>query len=155
MQSAWELRLSHWTGSLPVLQIQTDWSWHQWDHLFGTFSYDDTPVFGFRSTSSGVPLDTFGRNIYVDTFDSAYGSGWKRENSFLTHGPGGTFCYLLAPHGSRPSGNGKRYRATVIGPGVMPDLMWSGSVLVSRTATALSQVNAGIAALRDPSCKTV
>ena len=49
----WELRLSHWTGALPVLPIHTDWAWHQWDHLFGTFTYDDSPVFGFQSTSAG------------------------------------------------------------------------------------------------------
>ena len=41
MQGAWELRLSHWTGELPALQIDTDWAWHQWDHLFGTFTYDE------------------------------------------------------------------------------------------------------------------
>ena len=105
-QGAWELRLSHWTGSLPVLQIQTDWAWHQWDHLFGTFTYDNSPVFGFRSTSSGVPLDTFGRNIYVDTYDSAYGQGWKRENSFLTHTRTGVFCYSFNPHSGHPAGKG-------------------------------------------------
>ena len=68
-----------------MLTIDTDWAWHQWDHLFGTFTYGGQPVFGFRSTPGGEPLDTFGRNIYVDTFNSAYGAGWKRENSFLTH----------------------------------------------------------------------
>jgi len=40
-----------------------------------------------------MPLDSYGRNVFVDTFGSAYGPGWKRENSFLTHGPGGAFCY--------------------------------------------------------------
>ena len=92
-QAVWELRLSHWTGELPVLTIDTDWAWHQWDHLFGTFTYAGQPVFGFKSTPSGEPLDTFGRNIYVDTFNSAYGTGWKRENSFLTHTSTGAFCY--------------------------------------------------------------
>ena len=43
----WELRLSHWAGDLPVLTISTDWAWHQWDHLYGTFTYGDSPVFGF------------------------------------------------------------------------------------------------------------
>jgi hypothetical protein len=77
-QAAWELRLSHWTGDLPVLQISTDWAWHQWDHLFGTFTYDGSPVYGFKATTGGNPLDSFGRNVYDDTYDSAYGSGWKR-----------------------------------------------------------------------------
>jgi hypothetical protein len=126
-QTVWELRLSHWTGDLPVLTIDTDWAWHQWDHLFGTFTYDGQPVFGFKSTPGGNPLDTFGRNIYVDTYDSAYGTGWKRENSFLTHTHTGAFCYSVNPHGSHPAGKGAQYRATVEGPGVTPDVMWQGA----------------------------
>ena len=102
LQGAWELRLSHWTGELPALEIDTDWAWHQWDHLFGTFRYADDPVYGFRSTASGVPLDTFGRNVYVDTFDSAYGAGWKRENSFLTHTRHRRLLLLVQP-ARRPS----------------------------------------------------
>ena len=105
-QASWELRLSHWTGELPVLTIDTDWAWHQWDHLYGTFTYAGQPVYGFKSTPGGNPLDTFGRNIYVDTFDSAYGDGWKRENSFLAHSGTGVFCYSFNPHGSHPTGKG-------------------------------------------------
>ena len=84
-QAVWGASAVSWTGHLPVLTIDTDWAWHQWDHLFGTYTYADQPVFGFKSTSAGVPLDTFGRNIYVDMFNSKYGPGWKRKNSFLTH----------------------------------------------------------------------
>ena len=126
-QSVWELRLSHWTGDLPVLTINTDWAWHQWDHLFGTFTYEGQPVFGYKATPGGNPLDTFGRNIYVDTFDSVYGKGWMRENSFLTHTNSGAFCYSVNPHGSHPAGKGTQYRATVEGPGVTPDVMWQGA----------------------------
>jgi hypothetical protein len=152
-QGAWELRLSHWTGSLPVLQIETDWAWHQWDHLFGTFSYDDSPVFGFRSTSSGVPLDTFGRNVYVDTFDSVYGAGWKRENSFLTHTRTGVFCYSFNPHGAHPAGKGTKYRATVEGPGVTPDVMWQGASAGTYDKTLDLQMNAQISQLGDRQCR--
>jgi hypothetical protein len=152
-QAAWELRLSHWTGALPVLQIQTDWAWHQWDHLFGTFTYDDSPVYGFRSTSSGVPLDTYGRNIYVDTFNSAYGSGWKRENSFLTHTQTGVFCYSFNPHGAHPSGKGTKYRATVEGPGVTPDVMWMGNSAGTYDKTLDEELNAQITQLGDRQCR--
>jgi hypothetical protein len=113
-QAVWELRLSHWTGEIAALSVNTDWAWHQWDHLYGTFSYGGSPIYGFRSTSGGQPLDSFGRNLYVDTFDSAYGSGWKRENSFLAHNPTGAFCYSVNPHGSRPSGKGMRDRKSVV-----------------------------------------
>ncbi len=84
---------------------------------------------GFASTPKGNPLDTFGRNLYVDTFNSAYGLGWRRENSFLMHKGTGTFCYGFYAHGERPTGNGERYRATIIGPGVTPDVMWTGEPL--------------------------
>ena len=94
-QAVRELRLSHWTGEPAELTIKTDWAYRRYDHLYGSFTYNGGGVFGFRSTRFGVPLDTFGRNVYVDTFNSAYGAGWKRENSFLSHRPGGTFCYGL------------------------------------------------------------
>ncbi len=152
-QGVWELRLSHWTGPLAVLTISTDWAWHQWDHLYGTYTYRGSPVFGFASTSSGNPLDTFGRNIYVDTYDSAYGSGWKRENSFLTHVGTGAFCYSFNPHGPEPAGTGTQYRATVEGPGVTPDVMWQGPA-PGPYDRALDQVaNEKIAALRDKQCR--
>ena len=123
-QASRELRLSHWTGPLPVLTVRFGWAYRRYQQLYGTLTYRDQPVFGFHSTSTGSPLDTFGRNVYVDTFDSAYGSGWRRENSFLVHRRTGGFCYGFYPHGSRPSGQGTRYRATVIGPGVTPDVTW-------------------------------
>ena len=125
-QAAPELHLSHWTGALPILTVKTDWAYRRFDHLFGSFAYEGVGVHGFRSTSAGSPLDSFGRNVYVDTLDSAYGAGWRRENSFLTHNPNGTFCYGFYPHGGHPSGDGKEYRATVMGPGVTPDVMWEG-----------------------------
>jgi hypothetical protein len=153
VQAVWELRLSHWTGDLPVLTIDTDWAWHQWDHLFGTYSYDNSPVFGFRSTPAGVPLDTFGRNIYVDTFDSSYGKGWKRENSFLAHTNTGAFCYSFNPHGSHPSGKGTQYRATVQGPGVTPDVMWQGESPGTYDKALDLEKNSLISGLGDRQCK--
>jgi hypothetical protein len=152
-QSVWELRLSHWTGDLPVLSIQTDWAWHQWDHLFGTFTYGDSPVYGFKATPAGNPLDTFGRNVYVDTFDSTYGTGWKRENSFLTHTGDGVFCYSFNPHGSHPAGKGTQYRATVEGPGVTPDVMWQGDAPGAYDKDLDLTANDAITALGDKQCK--
>jgi hypothetical protein len=141
-QAGWELRLSHWSGPLPVLEIWTDWSYRRFDHLYGRLTYRDGGVFGFKETRFGVPLDTYGRNIFVDTFNSAYGPGWKRENSFLTHAPGGAFCYGFYPHGGHPPGIGKKYRATVIGPGVTPDVMWQGQAPGAYDATRDEAANA-------------
>jgi hypothetical protein len=126
-QAVWELRLSHWTGDFAVLTVHTDWAWHKWDHLYGSLTYRGQPVYGFHSTSSGNPLDSYGRNVYIDTRNSAYGPGWRRENSVLTHNPTGVFCYSVDPHAGRPAGTGAGYRITVIGPGVTPDVAWEGA----------------------------
>jgi hypothetical protein len=123
-QAVWELRLSHWRGPLPELTIKLDWAYRRYDHLYGTYAYLGHPIFGFRVTSAGAPLDTYGRNVYLDTFNSAYGRGWKRERGFLTQNPRGNFCYGFFAHGNRPSGKGERYRATISGPGVTPDAYW-------------------------------
>ena len=155
-QAAWELRLSHWAGPVAQLDIKTDWAYRRYDHLYGTLLYDSAPQYGFRSTSGGQPLDTFGRNIYVDTYNSAYGPGWKRENSFLTHTRTGAFCYGFFPHqngSQRPAGNGDKYRATVIGPGVTPDVMWEGPAPGPYDKELDAQANDAIRALGDPLCK--
>jgi len=130
-QAVWELRLSHWRGALPELTVNLNWAYRKFHHIFGSFTYLGKPVHGFKSTSAGVPLDTFGRNLYLDTFNSTYGSGWKRENSFLMHKNTGKFCYGFYRHGARPEGNGTRYRATIIGPGVTPDIFWSAEALTA------------------------
>ena len=128
-QSVWELRLSHWTTELPVLTVNMNWAYRKFDHMFGSFTYLGKPVHGYKAKPNGEPLDTWGRNLYVDTFNSAYGRGWKRENSFLMHVNTGAFCYGFYPHGRHPVGSGTKYRATIIGPGLMPDIMWEGRPL--------------------------
>ena len=150
-QSVRELHLSHWTGELPVLEIHLDWvNTQKAQHLFGRLTYLGLPVYGFGSTSIGNPTDSYGRNIYLDTLDApGYGPGWKRENSFLTHNPGGNFCYALYPHvpyagypaGDRPAGDGSSYRATVIGPGVLPDIGWQAVSLGAFDPTDATQVD--------------
>ena len=155
-QGAWELRLSHWSGPLAQLDIHTDWAYRRYDHLFGVLLYADQPQYGFRSTGDGQPLDTFGRNIYLDTYNSAYGPGWKRENSFLTHTTTGAFCYGFFPHqngSQRPAGNGSKYRATVIGPGVTPDVSWQGAAPGPYNRELDAQANDLIRGMNDRLCK--
>lgn len=135
-QSVWELHLSHWRGPLPVLSVYLDWIYGgKFHHLFGRYTYRGKAVHGYSSTATGVPLDPYGRNIYLDVRDAVYGPGWKRENSFLAHRPAGNFCYGFFPRKSyydettRPAGHGRRYRATAIGPGVAPDPYWEAPAL--------------------------
>ena len=132
---AFELRVSHWRGALPKLEVWLDWSYGgRWHHLFGRLTYRGQPVHGFATTATGDPLDRYGRVLYLDTLDSAYGQGWRRENGFVARNPDGTFCYGFVPHVSeegeqRPAGNGRRYRLAVSGPGVTPDVVWQGEGL--------------------------
>jgi hypothetical protein len=136
---AWELHLSHWSGPIASLEAWTDWVYGgRYHHLFGRLTYDGKPVYGMSATKVGSPLDAYGRNIYVDTFDSHYGKGWHRENAFLAHRPTGVFCYGFYPFTSRGPGNGAKYRLTTIGPGVTPD--------VSITLPGLGNYDAGNAA---------
>jgi hypothetical protein len=126
-RGAYELRLSHWTGETARLDVGVDWAYHRYDHLFGRYTYRGGPVYGFRVTRTGSPLDAYGRNLYLDTLDSAYGSGWRRENSFLAQHPAGGFCYGFYRHRGNLTGRGRAYRLTVIGPGVTPDVSWQGA----------------------------
>ena len=143
--SAWELHLSHWTGPLAQLEVWNDWVYSgRFHQLFGRLSYGGQPVYGYGTTNVGAPTDRYGRLLYLDTFNSRYGSGWRRENSFVAHNPTGVWCYgfytfdpfkggYFAPPGynggMRGPGNGERYRITVNGPGVTPDVMWVGNGL--------------------------
>ena len=124
----------------------------------GTTSSGRSPTRTIRCTGSarptaGEPLDGFGRNVYIDTFDSAYGPGWRRENSALTHKDTGVFCYSVNPHPGHPAGTGSAYRITVIGPGVTPDVEWTGPPPGPYDAAADAIANAQIAALGDGVCR--
>ena len=125
-QAAHELRLSHWTGPVASLRIGWGWSFHRAHQMFGRYTYGGQGVFGFH-VRNGVPLDGYGRNIYIDAFNSDIGKGWKRVNSFLAHGPIGAFCYGFFKHGGH-TGVGPQMRATAIGPGVTPDVLWQSHV---------------------------
>jgi len=152
-----ELHLSHWRGPLAVLTMYQNWAYGKYRHLFGRLTYRGRGVYGFSATGRGSPLDAYGRNIYVDTFDSAYGKGWHRENSFLTHHRGrtlGDFCYGFFPHFGHPSGHGTKYRATVEGPGVTPDVMWAADDIGSYDATVQEQMQALERSWGDPKCRT-
>jgi hypothetical protein len=138
-QRAWEFRLSHFTGDPGQLEIWLDWAYGgRFHHLFGLYKYKGQPYYGFGTTPYGDPTDKYGRLIYLDTYNSAYGPGWKRENGWVTHRPLGNFCYGFYPHTPppyfpdrtrRPAGHGEKYRAIIHGPGVAPDVMWEGDGL--------------------------
>ena len=130
-----ELRLSHWTGPVAKLEAWTDWYYSgRWHHLFGRLTYRGLPIHGFATTPNGEPLDSHGRVLYLDVLDSALGPGWRRENGFVARRPTGAFCYGFVPHTAhtgerRPAAHARRYRLSVSGPGVTPDVSWEGDGL--------------------------
>jgi hypothetical protein len=154
---AQELHLSHWRGPLASLVVYQNWAETKYRHLFGRLTYQGRGVYGFKATPRGAPLDGYGRNIYLDTFDSAYGRGWHRENGFLTHHRGrtlGDFCYGFFPHGSHPAGQGTKYRATAEGPGVTPDVLWAADDIGAFDRTVQDQQQALERSYGDPKCRT-
>jgi hypothetical protein len=144
-QKTWWLHLSHWTGPLAELEVYTDWVYGgRFQEVFGRYTYNGQGVRGFDTTRYGNPTDGYGKLLYLDVFNSTYGKGWLRENSFVSHGPPGMFCYGFFPHNpwvggyahsgnipnrKRGPGTGQRYRLTAEGPGVTPDVAWEGEGL--------------------------
>jgi hypothetical protein len=126
----WELHVAHWSGQLPLLEVHPNWAYDgRWQGVFGRYSYLGAPVYGFGANAKGVPKDNYGRNLFIDTLNSAYGPGWKRESGILTHQGTGTFCHSFVPQRPfsgypsqeiRPAAAGERHRITVGGPGVTP-----------------------------------
>ena len=87
---------------------------------------------------TGNPADGFGRNIDLDTYNSAYGP-WLETREQLPLPPRhqrSSVTWLIPARplsratpavGRRPAGKGERYRATVVGPGVLPDVTWEAA----------------------------
>ena len=136
LRAQW-LEVSHWSGPLATFETGTTWVYSgRFQLVFGRVTYDGGPVYGFGTTRVGAPTDAFGRLVFLDTHDSVYGSGWRRENSFVPHNPTGVFCYgfftfdptkggYRHPPGetaSRGPGTGDDYRLTMPGPGVTPNV---------------------------------
>jgi len=135
-QQQW-LEVSHWTGPVAQLEIGMHWVYDgRFQSIFGRLTYDGRPVHGFGTSRYGAPTDGFGRLIYLDTYNSVYGAGWRRENSFVAHNPSGVFCYGFYPFdptkggyhyppgqtAKRGPGIGEQYRVFAEGPGVTPDV---------------------------------
>lgn len=120
----------------PLLQVYPRWSKYSpggyngrlnREHyfvIFGAYRQGNVDVYG-PARRSGNPTNEFGRNVYIDTYDSDYGKGWRRVTGALTQPRGGNWCYEFSP---KPASKGKlgvskrnRYRITIVGPRALPD----------------------------------
>lgn len=139
------LELSHWTGPVPQLTIGQDWVYGgRFREVYGRLMFLGLPVYGLHTTRYGVPVGGYGSLVYIDVLDArAYGPGWRRENSFVTHKGSGGFCYgfyrfdpTTGGYHHPPGATARRgpgvatvYRITAHGPGVAPDVGWTGTAL--------------------------
>lgn len=89
--------------------------------LFGSFTYSGYGVYG-PGNRFGAPTNEYGRNVYINTYNSDYGPGWRRIMGVLTQAPNGSFCYEIGPKGASKgkTGQGQKYRLAAIGPGLTP-----------------------------------
>jgi hypothetical protein len=103
-----ELRFSRWEGAPTKLTLETVCC--KWGHenVIGTASFHGRPIYGFKATTQGSPLDPYGRNVYLDSYR---GGRWERMMGILTHRPTGSFSLWI-----RPELAGGQYRGTIPGP---------------------------------------
>jgi hypothetical protein len=139
-QGAFGFNVSHWSGPLAELTVSQNWTYGgSWTGLFGRLTYSGAPVHGFRTPARAKRADGYARYVYIDTFNSAYGPGWRRDAAKVLHLRNGAFCYSFVPQtpppgypDSAPRGPapGELERVTVMGPGVTPDVQWQGPGLL-------------------------
>jgi hypothetical protein len=103
-----ELRFSRWKGAPTLLTLGSVCCKWRSENVVGQATFHGKPIFGHHATSTGVPLDKYGRNVYLDTFR---GGAWRRMMGILTHRNTGRFSLWI-----RPYWRGTAYRGTIIGP---------------------------------------
>ena len=103
-----ELRFSRWRGAPTTLTLRAVCCKWGTENVVGEANLQGRPIFGYRSTPQGVPLDPYGRNVYLDSYRDGR---WERMMGILTHRPTGSFSLWI-----RPGWLGSRYRGTMIGP---------------------------------------
>jgi hypothetical protein len=103
-----ELRFSRWRGAPTRLTLQAVCCKWRSERIRGRASFHGKPIYGFFNTPAGVPLDKFGRNVYLDTF--RYGK-WRRMMGILTHRYDGSYSLWI-----RKYWRGERYRGAISGP---------------------------------------
>jgi hypothetical protein len=104
-----ELRFSRWRCAPTRLTLNATCCKWKGENIAGRASFHGKPVHGFSATPEGVPLDKFGRNVYLDT---RRGGQWRRMLGILARRPHGRFNLWIRP----PPWHGTQYRATISGP---------------------------------------
>ena len=126
-RGAWELRLSHWTGAAPRARTLDGLVLPSLPPSLRRLTYRDKGVFGFRVDTVRRPArhvrpEHLRRHLRLRRTDRLE----AREQLPDPRPRRGLLLRLLPARSRTGSATGTRYRATVIGPGVTPDVMWQG-----------------------------
>jgi len=103
-----ELRFSRWRGEPTKLTLRTVCCKWGGENVEGNASFHGKPIYGFKATAQGNPLDPYGRNVYLDSF---HGGQWQRMMGILAKAPAGQFSLWI-----RSVWAGSAYRGTISGP---------------------------------------
>ena len=108
VNGALELRFSRWRGEPTKLTLQAVCCKWGGENVKGNASFHGKPIYGFKATRQGDPLDEYGRNVYLDSFR---GGHWERMMGILAKRPAGQFSLWI-----RSVWAGTAYRGTISGP---------------------------------------
>ena len=117
-------------GPLPVLEVSPNWTYGgSWQGLFGRLTYLGQPGLRVPHAVGAATAMPYARFFYVDTFNSAFGPGWKHDAGKVAHSRNGAFCYSFVPqwtpagypaHELRPPGKRQASSRHGDGPGRHP-----------------------------------
>jgi hypothetical protein len=151
-QGKLETHVSHWSGPIAQLDVSQNWTYGgTLQGIFGRMTYGSTPVYGFRTPSSTRRSDGYARYVYIDAHDSVYGTGWRHDTAIVLHVGDGAFCYSFVAQAPPPGypdraprgpAIGDLHRVTVMGPGVTPDVGWTGESLGAHDPERDAEFNA-------------
>lgn len=102
-----ELRFARWIGEPTLLTVHAVCCKWGSENVRGRATFHGRAIYGSRATPTGVPLDKYARNVYLDTFRRGR---WQRMMGILTHRTG-TFSLWI-----RPYWRGRMYRGSIVGP---------------------------------------
>ncbi len=103
-----ELRFSRWRYAPTKLVVRTTCCRWRSEVVYGKATFHGRAIYGNSYTPQGVPLDSMGRNVYLDTFRRG---SWKRMMGIIAKRPTGNFRLWI-----RPYWRGTQYRGRIIGP---------------------------------------
>ena len=94
-----ELRFSRWFGTRPSSRSATTCCKWGSEIVKGRATFHGKPIYGYAHTPEGVPLDKYGRNVYLDSMQRGT---LDADDGVLTHRPTGTFRSGSAGTGAAP-----------------------------------------------------